>query len=80
MGANNHANLILLEESIDNIRSVAHDVIDSCGVTNCILLHAEYLIRGCGVTPQDIHTHLLNCVSDVAQVNPKRSLNFINIF
>ena len=80
MGAHDHANLILLEESVYNIWSVAHDVIHSSWITNRVLLHAQDFIRGSGITPQNIHAHLLNSVGNVAQIDSQGPLNFVNIF
>ena len=79
MRANDHANLVLLEEPVDDIRTVAHDVVDSGGIANGILLHAENFVRDSWITPKNIHAHLLNSVCDAAQVDSQRSLNLIDV-
>ena len=44
MGTHEHANLVLLEEFVNDIRSVAHDVVLSLWVTHGVSLHAQYLV------------------------------------
>ena len=79
MRAYDHANLVLLEEPVDDIGTVAHDVVDSGRIANSVLLHAKNLVRNGWITPKNVHAHLLNSVCDVAQVNSQRSLNLIDV-
>jgi len=80
MGAHNHSDLVLLEELIDDIGTVAHNVILFLWVANGVDLHAEDFIIGSRVTPKDIHAHLLDCIRDVAKVDAQGPLNLIDIF
>jgi len=75
----NHTDLILLEEFVDNVRSVRHDVILLLRVAHRVGLHALDFIGRSRVTPHDVHAHLLDCVRDCAQGDPQRSLYLVNV-
>ena len=75
-----HADLILFQELVHNVWSVCHYVILLLGVPCVVSLHALNVIRGCGVTPHDVHAHLLNCVRDATKGHSERSLNFVDVF
>ena len=79
MRANDHANMVLLEEPVDDIRTVAHNVVDSGGIANGILLHAENFVRNSWITPKNVHAHLLHCVCDVAKSDAQGSLNLVDV-
>lgn len=80
MGAHYHTNLVLLEELVDDVGPVAHNVVLLLRVTNRVRLHAEDFVGGCWVTPHQIHAHLLHCVRDVAEVHSKGPLDLVNVF
>ncbi len=44
MRADDHADLVLLEEFVDDVGAVAHDVIGFLGVTNRVRLHSQDFI------------------------------------
>ena len=79
MRAHDHADLILFEELVDDVGTVAHDIVLLLRIANRILLHTEDFIGGSGVAPQNVHTHLLHCVGNVAQSDAQGSLNFVNV-
>ena len=79
MRSDDHADLVLLEELVDDVRSVAHDIVLLLWVTNRILLHAKHFVGGSRITPEEIHAHLLNSISDVSKSDTKWSLNLVDI-
>lgn len=79
MRAHDHADLILFEELVDDVGTVAHDIVLLLRIADRILLHTEDFIGGSGVAPQNVHTHLLHCVGNVAQSDAQGSLNFVNV-
>lgn len=79
MGAHNHADLVLLEEFVHDVRAVAHNVVSLGGVPDRVLLHSNDFIAGCGVGPHYVHAHLLDSVSDAAKSHAQRSLNLVNV-
>ena len=78
--AHNHRDLVLLEELINDIRAVAHNIVLFLRVARHVHLHAEDFIVGGRVTPHDVHAHLLHSVLDVAQCDPEWPLNLVNVF
>ena len=80
MGPDNHADLVLLKELVHDIWSVCHYVILSCRVSYCVSLHAWHFVGGRWITPQDVHAHLLDCVSDATESNSERPLDLVDIF
>ena len=80
MRAHDHADLILFEELVDDVGTVAHDIVLLLRIADRILLHTEDFIGGSGVAPQNVHTHLLHCVGNVAQSDAQGSLNLVNVF
>ena len=79
MRAHDHADLILFEELVDDVGTVAHDIVLLLRIADRILLHTEDFIGGSGVAPQNVHTHLLHCVGNIAQSDAQGSLNFVNV-
>ena len=79
MAPDDHADLILLQELVNYVRSVSHYVILLLRIPHCVRLHALNVIRCCRITPHDVHTHLLNRVSDGAERDPQWPLNLVNI-
>ena len=67
MRSDDHADLVLLEELVDDVRSVAHDIVLLLWVTNRVFLHAKHFVRCSWITPEQIHAHLLDSISDVAK-------------
>ena len=80
MTAHDHANLVVLEEFVNNVRPVRHNVILLLHVSHLICLHTLNLIRGGRVAPQDVHAHLLHSVCDAAQGDTKWPLNLVDVF
>ena len=79
MRAHDHADLILFEELVDDVGTVAHDIVLLLRIANRILLPTEDFIGGSWVAPQNVHTHLLHCVGNVAQSDAQGSLNLVNV-
>ena len=79
MRAHDHADLILFEELVDDVGTVAHDIVLLLRIADRILLHTEDFIGGSGIAPQNVHTHLLHCVGNVAQSDAQGSLNLVNV-
>ena len=44
MRANDHANLVLFEELVNNVGAVAHDIVLLLGVADSVFLHARDFI------------------------------------
>jgi len=44
MRAHNHADLVLLQELVNDIGSIAHDVVRFVGVADRVCLHAQCLV------------------------------------
>lgn len=80
MAPHNHTDLVLFEEFVDDVRPVRHNVILLLWVAHHVSLHALNFIGRGRVTPHDVHAHLLDCVRDSAQGDPKRPLDLVNIF
>lgn len=79
MRAHDHADLILFEELVDDVGTVAHDIVLLLRIADRILLHAKDFVGGSGVAPQNIHTHLLHCVRNVAQSDAQGPLNLVDV-
>ena len=79
MRAHDHADLILFEELVDDVGTVAHDIVLLLRIADRILLHAKDFVGGSRITPQNVHTHLLHCVRNVAQSDAQGSLNLVNV-
>ena len=79
MAAHDHADLVLLEEFVDDVRAVGHYIILLLWITHHIRLHALNLIGSRRVTPHYVHAHLLHSVCDSSQSDSERSLYLINV-
>ena len=79
MRAHDHADLILFEELVDDVGTVAHDIVLLLRIADRILLHAKDFVGCGGVAPQNIHTHLLHCVRNVAQSDAQGPLNLVDV-
>jgi len=66
MRTHDHSDLILLEELVNNVGSIAHDIVLLRWVSHYVHLHTKDFITGGRVTPHDIHAHLLDSVLDIA--------------
>ena len=79
VAAHDHADLVLLEEFVDDVRAVGHYIILLLWITHHVRLHALNLIGSRRVTPHDVHAHLLHSVRDSPQRDSQRSLYLINV-
>ena len=80
MRADYHAELIDLEELFNLIWSVAHDVVLLLGVSNKIWMHAKQILSLCGVTPKQVHRHLLHSVVDLTEIDLQWTTDLLNVF
>ena len=79
MGSNNHADVVLLQEFVDDIRAVRHDVVVLLRISDGVLLHTKVLISHGGIRPQDVHAHLLDGVCNASKVHFEWSLDLVDV-
>jgi len=80
MGTDDHAQLVHLEELLDLIGPVAHDVILLQWVTLDVWMHAYHVLRSSGVRPEEVHRHLLHLISDASEVDLEWSVDLFDVF
>lgn len=80
MRSHDHRDLVLFKELVNDVGTIAHDVILLLRVSDSVLLHAKDLVRGSGVAPHKVHTHLLDSVCDASKVDSERTLDLVNVF
>ena len=71
--------MVLLQELVHDVRSVAHDIILALRVSYCVCLHTKHFIRGSWVTPKNVHAHLLDRVVDITKVDAQGPLNHVDV-
>ena len=67
VASHDHADLVLLEEFVHDVRAVGHYIILLLWITHSVSLHALNFIGSGRVTPHDVHAHLLDSVRDGSQ-------------
>jgi len=80
MRADDHAQLVNFEELLDLVWPVAHDVVLLLWVSDQVWMHTELILGFCGVTPEQVHGHLLHSVVDLAEINLQWATNLIDVF
>ena len=77
MGSNDHAELVLHEELVDDVLAVHHNVVLLHWVSQGVWVHALHFVVGTWVTPEEVHGHLLLGVTDIAKCDLERSLQIL---